>query len=189
MGCSPYFAATGIHPLVSLDIAKATYLLPPSSSFLFSTDLIACHAITLQKCKSNLTSLHSKVYEARIQAVIKFECDHITTIHDFNFQPSSLILMRYSVIEKNCGGAYILCELNGSVYDCPITAFWVIPYFAHQLIPLPDLDKLLDISVQHLQELEASPTADPEALDDDLVILQDEDFDKNLLPHILVTED
>ncbi|THH10410.1 hypothetical protein EW146_g8382 [Bondarzewia mesenterica] len=81
------------HVNVSLDITEATYLLPSPSSFIFSTDLIAHHAITLQKCKSNLTSLHSKVYEAHIQAAIKFECDHIATIHDFNFQPSSLILM------------------------------------------------------------------------------------------------
>ncbi|THH20444.1 hypothetical protein EW146_g898 [Bondarzewia mesenterica] len=66
MGCSPYFTATGTYPLVPLNITKATYLLPPPSSFISSTDLITCHAIALQKCKSNLTSLHSKVYEAHI---------------------------------------------------------------------------------------------------------------------------
>jgi hypothetical protein len=30
MGCSPYFAATGTHPLLPLDIVKASYLLPPT---------------------------------------------------------------------------------------------------------------------------------------------------------------
>ncbi|KAJ6618390.1 hypothetical protein B0H10DRAFT_1248119 [Mycena sp. CBHHK59/15] len=28
MGCSPYFAVTGTHPLLPLDISEATYLLP-----------------------------------------------------------------------------------------------------------------------------------------------------------------
>ncbi|THH07692.1 hypothetical protein EW146_g9240 [Bondarzewia mesenterica] len=196
MGCLPYFATTGTHPLVPLDIAEATYLLPPPSSFLSSTDLIVRRAIALQKCKSNLAALHSKVYEARIQAAMKFECDHIATIHDFDFQPGSLVLMRYSVIEKslnrkmrprytgplvvisrNRGSAYILCKLDGSVYDRPIAAFRIIPYFARQSIPLSDLDQLLDISAQRLQELEASPTADPEALDDDLTTSQDEDLE------------
>jgi hypothetical protein len=34
MGCSPYFAVTGTHPLLPLDISETTYLLlpPPSSS-------------------------------------------------------------------------------------------------------------------------------------------------------------
>ncbi|THH05356.1 hypothetical protein EW146_g9925 [Bondarzewia mesenterica] len=108
MGCLPYFAATGTHPLVPLDIAEATYLLPPPSSFLSSTDLIA-----------------ATLSPSRNATAMKFKCDHIATIYDFNFQPGALILMRYS----------------------------------------------------HLQELEASPTADPEALDDDLTISQDEDLD------------
>ena len=29
MGCSPYFAATGVHPILLLNIAEATYLVPP----------------------------------------------------------------------------------------------------------------------------------------------------------------
>ncbi|THH15275.1 hypothetical protein EW146_g5171 [Bondarzewia mesenterica] len=171
MGCLLYFAATGTHPLVPLDITEATYLLPPPSSFLSSTDLIACHAIALQKCKSDLASLHSKVYEARIQAAI----NAIEKSLNRKMRP------RYTgpliVISRNCGGAYILCKLDGSIYDCPITAFRVIPYFARQSIPLFDLDKLLNISAQYLQELKASPTADPEALDDDLMTSQDEDLD------------
>ncbi|THH05672.1 hypothetical protein EW146_g9837 [Bondarzewia mesenterica] len=89
MGCSSYFAAISIHPLVPLNITEATYLLPPPSFFISSTDLIVHHAIALQKCKADLTSLHSKIYEARIQAAIKFKCDHIATIHNFDFQQLS----------------------------------------------------------------------------------------------------
>ena len=41
MGCSPYFAATGTHPLLPIDIAEANYLLPAPDSPLSTTDLIA----------------------------------------------------------------------------------------------------------------------------------------------------
>ena len=41
MGCSPYFAVTGSHPLIPLNISEATYLQPPPNSILSSTDLIS----------------------------------------------------------------------------------------------------------------------------------------------------
>src|SRR5438309_4893952 len=41
MGCSPYFAETGTHPLLPLNIVKASYLLPPPELILSMTDLIA----------------------------------------------------------------------------------------------------------------------------------------------------
>ena len=49
MGCSPYFAVTGTHPLLPLDIVEATYLLPPPDAPMSMTTLIADCAIALQK--------------------------------------------------------------------------------------------------------------------------------------------
>ena len=49
MGCSPYFAVTGTHPLLPLDIAEATYLLPMPDVPMSMTALIANRMITLQK--------------------------------------------------------------------------------------------------------------------------------------------
>jgi hypothetical protein len=185
MGCSPYFAATGTHTLIPLDISEATYLLLPPESVLSTADLIAQRAIALQKRREHLTHLHSIVYEARLRAAVKFEQDHATTIQDYDFKCGDLVLMRNTAIEKslsrkfrnrylgplivisrNRGGAYILCELNGSVFHRPIAAFRVIPYFARQSIPLPPLEELLDISTEHLREMEQSNLMDPE--DDEL---------------------
>src|SRR5271163_5314736 len=73
MGCSPYFAATGTHPLLPIDIAEANYLLPPPTAPLSTTDLISRRAITLQKRPSQLAKLQDKVYEARLQAAQRFE--------------------------------------------------------------------------------------------------------------------
>ncbi|KAI0323280.1 hypothetical protein GY45DRAFT_1213170, partial [Cubamyces sp. BRFM 1775] len=49
MGCSPYFAVTGCHPVLPMDIAEATYLLPPLEGIMATEDLIARRAIELQK--------------------------------------------------------------------------------------------------------------------------------------------
>ena len=66
------------------------------------------------------------------------------------------------VISRNRGGAYIIAELDGSVFDRPIAAFHVIPYFARAQLTLPPLEELLDISQQRLWELEDSRDADPD---------------------------
>ena len=175
MGCSPYFAATGTHPILPLDIAEATYLLPPPTSTLSTTDLIASRAIALQKRRSHLSALHLKVMAARVQAAVRFEREHSATIRDFDFGRGDLVLVRNTAIEKalnrkmrarylgplvvvsrNKGGAYIICELNGSVFDRPIAAFRVVPYFARKAITLPDLTKYLDISTDRLRDMEGS---------------------------------
>ena len=73
-------------------------LLP--DTILLTTDLITPHAIALQKRRKHLDQLHSKVYEARIQAAICLEHDYANTIHDFNFKLSDLVLICNTHIEK-----------------------------------------------------------------------------------------
>jgi hypothetical protein len=56
MGCSPYFAVTGAHPILPFDIAEATYLQLPPNSIMSTTNLISRHAIALQKVPSTSTT-------------------------------------------------------------------------------------------------------------------------------------
>ncbi|KAI0063721.1 hypothetical protein BV25DRAFT_1783852, partial [Artomyces pyxidatus] len=145
MGCSPYFAVTGTHPVIPLDIVEATYLQPPPDSILSTEDLIARRAIALQKRRSQLAALHSKVFEARRTAALRFERDHPSIIKDFAFPKGALVLMRNTAIEKslnrkmrarylgpyvvlsrNRGGAYILAELDGATFDRPVAAFRLV---------------------------------------------------------------
>jgi hypothetical protein len=154
MGCSPYFTITGAHPVLPFDMAKATYLQPPPTSIMSSTDLISHQAITLQKCSANVNTLYSKVYQAWLKAAHRFEQQHLRTLKDFDFQHGSLVLMRNTQIEKslnkkmraryigplivvmhNYGGAYILSELDGTVLHCPIAMFRLLPYFPRKSIP------------------------------------------------------
>ena len=149
MGCSPYFAVTGTHPILPFDITEASYLLPPPESIMSTTDLIARRAIALQKRSEDLQRIHSKVWQARLNAAIRFEKEHSATIKDYDFKLGDLVLERHSKIEKalntkmrprylgplivisrNKGGAYILADLNGTLYHRPTAAFRVIPYFA-----------------------------------------------------------
>ena len=187
MGCSPYFAATGTHPIVPLDIVEATWLRPPPEAVLSTEDLIASRAIALLKRPEDLARLHDRVMDARIRAARRFEEKHTHTIHDFDFQRGALVLMRNTAIEKslnrkmrprylgpyvvlsrNRGGAYILCELDGSVLDRPVAAFRLLPYLARERINVPWLDDgdHMDISTARLREMEASTSlGDDDELD------------------------
>ena len=60
----------------------------------------ASRAIALQKRKSHLSALHSKVMAARIQAAVRFEREHSATVRDFNFSQGDLVLVRNTAIEK-----------------------------------------------------------------------------------------
>ena len=181
MGCSPYFAVTGTHPLLPLDIIEANYLLPPPDSILSTTGLIARRAIALQKRQEDLRKLHLRVHEARNKAAIRFEREHLATIRDFDFKQGNLVLIRNTAIEKalnrkmrprylgpmiivsrNKGGAYIICDLDGTLLHAPIAAFRVIPYFPRQVLTIPDLEQLIDVSISRLRELERNDEIDPD---------------------------
>ena len=185
MGCSPYFAVTGTHPLVPFDIVEANYLAPPPDSILSTTDLIARRAIALQKRQEDLARLKSRVHDARNRAALRFECEHAAKIRDFNFKRGDLILMRNTAIEKalnrkmrprylgpmivvsrNRGGAYIVCDLDGTLSHAPIAAFRIVPYLARRRLEIPDLEEHIDVSVSRLRELEYSTTVDPDSPDD-----------------------
>lgn len=70
------------------------------------------------------------------------------------------------VIRRNRGGAYIVCELDGTVWRRPVGAFRLIPYFSRLSLPLPNLEEFLDISTEDLASLERSTEEDPESQED-----------------------
>ena len=187
MGCSPYFTVTETHPLLPLDITEATYLLPPPDAPLLTTNLIATHAVALQKWRAHLAKLMSNVYSMHIKAAICFKQELSSTITNYYFKLGDLVLIWNTAIEKslNCkmrtryigplivilqnrGSVYIISELNGLVFNCPIAAFHVIPYFAWQCIDIPPLDELIDITLHWLRELEETMLSDLDNEDEDL---------------------
>ncbi|PIL22991.1 hypothetical protein GSI_14298 [Ganoderma sinense ZZ0214-1] len=61
----------------------------------------------------------------------------------------------YLVVSRNRGGAYILSELDGAVFDRPIAAFRVLPYLARRE-PIAFQPNILDTDSRRIRELEAS---------------------------------
>ena len=57
MVVSPFFAVTGTHPILPLDIVEASYLVPPPDVFLLTTELIARQAVELQKRQEHVAVL------------------------------------------------------------------------------------------------------------------------------------
>jgi hypothetical protein len=100
MGCSLLFKAHGTHPLLLLDIVESNYLLPPLAAVLSSMELIACHAISLQKRLAQLAKLHHKVYNAWVEASVQFKKEHSHTIQDFDFKLGDLVLIWNTAVEK-----------------------------------------------------------------------------------------
>lgn len=177
MGCSPYFAITGTSPILPFDIAEATYLMPVPTALIPTHELVARRAIALQKRPEQLALLRSAVFQSRVEAARQFEADHRATIRDYDLQAGRLVLMRntavekslnrkmrprylgpYVVVSRNRGGAYILAELNGAVFDRPTAAFRVIPYLARKE-PIEFSRNLLDTDDDTLGAMEASADA------------------------------
>ena len=183
MGCSPYFAVTGSHPVLPFDFVEATYLVPPPGTVLTTEQLITQRAIALQKRAEDVAQLRSTVFRQRVQAALEFEKRFAYTTKNFYLASGRLVLVRNSAIEKsldkkmkwrytgpyvvvcrNKGGAYILSELDGTVFDRPTAAFRVIPYLARtRKLEIPD--EWLDTSDERMQELEESEDPGEGAVD------------------------
>ena len=73
------------------------------------------------------------------------------------------------VVSRNKGGAYIICDLNGTLSHTPIAAFRVVPYLVRRNIDISDLKQHIDVSIGQLRELERSTTADPDDPDNDCI--------------------
>jgi hypothetical protein len=141
---------------------------------------MSCWAWQLQKCLSDLEDMHICVHQNRLHWICHYEVDHHHSIKDLNFSTGNLVLacnmqvektfsvkyhMQYMgplvIIHHNHSGAYIVAELNGTVWQNPVGAFQIIPYFACTALPIPDLTGFINISCNDLTHLKVSEDSDP----------------------------
>ncbi len=148
--------------------------MPPTST-LTNTELIAYHAIVLQKWKADLKAIQSKVYKLQVKAVKQWEKDYANHIIDWKFKQGALVLIRNTrvqyelshkfkpcylrplvVISHNQHGAYILAELDGTLLAKPVAAFHCIPYHSRAFIDILDLTQFLDRDPTQTHAMEQS---------------------------------
>ena len=146
----------GIKPILPLDLAEVTFLVPKLNSPVSHVDLIAIWACQLEKWDSNLAIIKDRVLKAHYASVAQFEKDNANLIKDYDFAPGSLVLVwntriendlsrktkpRYLrpllVIQKNHNMVYILVELDGSVHKLPFAGFCLVPYYSHSCTIIP----------------------------------------------------
>jgi len=151
-GHSPYFIAHGVEPLLPFDITEATFLLPEITSSVDSATLIAIRARQLAKREDDLAEIHTRVLRSRFASITDFERRFASSIHDYNFDPGSLVLVlnkkieplsnakckpRYFgpmvVVRRAQNGSYRLAEVDGSVSKLKFAAFRLVPYHARSL--------------------------------------------------------
>jgi len=169
--------AHGVEAVLPLDIAEATYLLPPLDVPTSTEDLIVHCAQQLQKRPEDLREMSARVLKARKQSAAQF-VKHFS--QEYNFEVGSLILVRNSHIEKELnhktkpcflgpmvvvhrtkGGAYILAELNGAISRLRYAAFQIIPYLAKFPDRIPVTSLLDEAELEDVQlHSESFPPAD-----------------------------
>ena len=118
-------------------------------------------------------------------------------IWDFDFKAGDLVLIWNTAIEKalnwkmrpqyfgpmvvisrNRGGAYIICDLDGTLGHAPIAAFRVVPYLTCEKLKLPNIEQYIDVFVSQLRELKNTTNPDPDIPEDPNDLVPD---DTNIL--------
>lgn len=175
-GCSPYFMVTGAEPCLPLDVVEATWLVDPPSGPLSREDLIGMRAQALAKHSALVERMMVRMDREKVERMRKMEKDHASTIRDYDFKTGDLVLVRNTsvessldrkmrprylgpmiVVSRNKGGAYIVAEMDGSVWQAKVGAFRVMPYLARKSIKVPKkLTDLFDAAPEELEALKKS---------------------------------
>ena len=184
LGCSPFFMVTGAQPMLPLDVIEATWLVKLPDRTLSTAELVGYRAKALAKHRQHVAEMRVRIDETKKKWLEKYETDNRVTIRDFTFKTGDLVLVRNSevemsldrkmkpryigpmiVISKSRGGAYVIAELDGSVYHHKVAGFRVVPYFARTKVDLPDnLEELIEISKTTLRKIEETDEYKDEVL-------------------------
>jgi hypothetical protein len=181
MGCSPYFAVCGTHPVLPLDIAEATWLVEYPDGLISTDELVGLRARALAKHVVHVEEMRKRMAAIKIKGAADYAEKYKHVIKDYSFEPGDVVLVRNTVeegslsgrnrdrwwgplvvVRRTKGGAYIVCELNGAVWQKKIGKFRVIPYQQRQKLTLGSrIEELIDVSRETMDELEDEPDPEP----------------------------
>jgi len=129
----------------------------------------------LAKHVAHVEEMREKVTKKKIRRTLQLERDLQHKIEEFDLGLGSLVLVKNLAIEmladrkmkprylgpmvvmrKSQGGAYILAELDGSVWQNKVAAFRVLLYLSRKKLNFnSEVKELLDTSKENLREFAA----------------------------------
>ena len=75
-GCSPYFIIMGLHPILSLNIIEAIWLVDLLSGKLLMADLLGYQARVLAKHKDHIENIRQKVLDQKLDNLQRYKKKH-----------------------------------------------------------------------------------------------------------------
>ena len=128
--------------------------------------------------EQDLEEIKDRISKARFTSAQQFEKEFKNTIKDRVFKPGDLVMVRntrvekelnrktkprylgpYAVVRRTKGGAYILAELDGSIWQTRFAAFRVVPYYAREKIEV-SIEELTELSKEELENLDSAEDYD-----------------------------
>jgi transposase InsO family protein len=146
-GFSAYYLLHGVHPVLSFDLADATFLVDGFTSGLSATDLLVLRIRQLERRKEDISLAAKNLKKARFKSKEEFEWKYRKRMKREHYKPGDLVLLRnsseemkmnrktkprylgpYEVVRRTKGGSYVLQELDGSTLLEGAAAFRLLPY-------------------------------------------------------------
>ncbi|KAL0954295.1 hypothetical protein HGRIS_003297 [Hohenbuehelia grisea] len=165
----PFYAATAYTPRL-----PGHHRLPTQSAsreVLSTVDLVARRRFGRRPPSDSTPPSRSTLTSRKVAGV----CAQLSRQSSLNRKMKPRYLGPLIVIGRNYGGAYVLCELDGTVLHRPVATFRLVPYFA-RMTPIYLPENFLDISDPRLQEmLHSDPDADAAEIEGDAPALNEPD--------------
>ena len=146
-GFSAYYLLHGIHPVLPIDLADATFLVEGFRTGMSSVDLLTLRMRQLERRQEDIDAAAKALVKARFKSKEDFEWKYRRRLRREFYRPGQLVLVRnsevetrlnrktkprylgpYEVCRRTEGGSYVLKELDGSILQQGIAAFRLLPY-------------------------------------------------------------
>ena len=148
-GFSAYFLLHGVQPILSFDLAEATFMVNGFTSGMSSSDLLALRIRQLERHPADILQAAQTLRAARFKSKTQFEKRFHRKLKRSMYQSGDLVLVRNTAIEKELnrktkprylgpfevdrrtkGGSYVLKEMDGAILRQGVAAFRLYPYIS-----------------------------------------------------------